>query len=44
MSGVQLLALWIVGQYVAHVAEESHHRPLYFVSSATNVDARPPGA
>lgn len=43
LGGVQLLGLWIVGQYVAHIAEESHHRPLYFVGSATNIEARPHG-
>ena len=32
----------VVTDGIAHVAEESHHRPLYFVASATNVEARPP--
>jgi polyisoprenyl-phosphate glycosyltransferase len=41
LGGVQLLGLWILGQYVAAAADESRRRPLYFVSSALNVGARP---
>jgi glycosyltransferase involved in cell wall biosynthesis len=38
LGGVQLVALWILGQYVASVAEEARQRPLYFVRTTLNVD------
>jgi len=40
LGGVQLLALWVLGQYVAAAADEARHRPLYFVRTAFNVPPR----
>ena len=35
LSGVQLLALGMLGQYVSRIFEEGKHRPLYLVKSDT---------
>lgn len=42
LGGVQLLALWVLGQYVASVAEEAKQRPIYFVRTALNVEPTEP--
>lgn len=49
IGGVQLLCLAIIGSYVAHIYEESKHRPPYLVESVLNspdqavpADAPPP--
>jgi polyisoprenyl-phosphate glycosyltransferase len=36
LGGVQLLCLAIIGSYVAHMYEESKHRPAYLVESVLN--------
>ncbi|MFI5004570.1 MAG: glycosyltransferase family 2 protein [Solirubrobacterales bacterium] len=36
IGGVQLLCLAIIGSYVAHIYEESKHRPSYLVESVLN--------
>jgi glycosyltransferase involved in cell wall biosynthesis len=36
IGGVQLLCLAIIGSYVAHIYEESKHRPPYLVESVVN--------
>ncbi len=41
LGGVQLLALWILGQYLAGIAEEVRRRPLYVIQEAVNVQSSP---
>ena len=41
-SGVTLIAIGLVGEYVAHIYEESKGRPLYVVSDSANVKATRP--
>jgi dolichol-phosphate mannosyltransferase len=41
-SGVTLVAIGLVGEYVAHIYEEAKGRPLYVVSESANVSAIPP--
>jgi polyisoprenyl-phosphate glycosyltransferase len=36
IGGIQLLCLAIIGSYVAHIYEESKHRPPYLVESILN--------
>jgi glycosyltransferase involved in cell wall biosynthesis len=40
LGGVQLLAVWVLGQYVSTMADEARRRPLYLVRGAVNVDVR----
>jgi dolichol-phosphate mannosyltransferase len=40
LGGVQLLALWVVGQYLGGVAEEVRRRPLYLLRETVNVQPR----
>jgi polyisoprenyl-phosphate glycosyltransferase len=42
LGGVQLLAVWVLGQYVSTMSEETRRRPLYLVRGAVNVTPRPP--
>jgi glycosyltransferase involved in cell wall biosynthesis len=42
IGGVQLLCLAIIGSYVAHIYEESKHRPPYLVESVINAPAEAP--
>ena len=44
LGGVQLLAAWILGQYVAAAAEEARGRPLYVVKTALNLARGSEGA
>ncbi|GCF76535.1 glycosyltransferase [Bacillus cereus] len=37
-SGIQLLGLGIVGQYIARIYDESKNRPIYIVKETINVD------
>jgi polyisoprenyl-phosphate glycosyltransferase len=37
-SGVQLLGLGIVGQYIARIYDESKNRPIYIVKDTMNID------
>jgi dolichol-phosphate mannosyltransferase len=39
-SGAILMAVGVVGNYVARIYEEAKHRPLYVVSHVDNVDLR----
>ena len=41
-SGVTLVAIGLVGEYVAHIYEEAKGRPLYVVSDSMNVKTVPP--
>jgi dolichol-phosphate mannosyltransferase len=41
-SGVTLVAIGLVGEYVAHIYEEAKGRPLYVVSDSMNVNTVPP--
>jgi glycosyltransferase involved in cell wall biosynthesis len=41
LGGVQLLSVWVLGQYVSTMADEARRRPLYLVRGAVNVDPRP---
>lgn len=43
IGGIQLLCLAIIGSYVAHIYEESKHRPPYLVESILNDPSRPAG-
>jgi len=40
LGGAQLVALWVLGQYVATMSDEGRRRPLYLIRSAVNVDPR----
>lgn len=40
IGGVQLLCLAIIGSYMAHIYEESKHRPPYIVESVLNAPTR----
>lgn len=42
IGGIQLLCLSIIGSYVAHIYEESKHRPAYLVESVLNAPAQAP--
>ena len=42
IGGVQLLCLAIIGSYVAHIYEESKHRPPYLVESVLNAPTGAP--
>jgi polyisoprenyl-phosphate glycosyltransferase len=42
IGGVQLLCLAIIGSYVAHIYEESKHRPPFLVESVLNAPAHAP--
>ncbi len=37
-SGIQLLGLGIVGQYIARIYDESKNRPIYIVKETINID------
>ena len=41
LGGTQLLAVWVLGQYVSTMSDEARGRPLYLVRDAVNVDVRP---
>ena len=41
LGGVQILSIWILGQYVSTMADEARRRPLYLVRGAVNVEVRP---
>ena len=41
LGGVQLVGLWVLGQYLAAIAEEVRRRPLYFVQDALNLQSSP---
>jgi dolichol-phosphate mannosyltransferase len=42
IGGIQLLCLAIIGSYVAHIYEESKHRPPYLVESVLNAPTKAP--
>lgn len=42
IGGIQLLCLAIIGSYVAHIYEESKHRPPYLVESVLNAPTKTP--
>ncbi|MBQ9344267.1 MAG: glycosyltransferase family 2 protein [Kiritimatiellae bacterium] len=41
LSGVQLLCLGMLGQYVSRIFEEGKHRPLYFVAEDSGASSAP---
>jgi dolichol-phosphate mannosyltransferase len=41
VAGLQLVSLWILGQYIAVVSDEARRRPLYLVRARVNVQAVP---
>ena len=43
-SGSTLIAIGLLGEYVARIYEETKGRPLYVVSNTANVDAEPNAA
>ena len=40
LGGAQLVAVWVLGQYVATMSDEGRRRPLYLIRSAVNVEPR----
>jgi dolichol-phosphate mannosyltransferase len=42
LGGVQLIAVWVLGQYVSTMSDEARGRPLYLVRDAVNVERRGP--
>jgi len=38
LGGAQLVAVWVLGQYVATMSDEGRRRPLYLIRSALNVE------
>jgi polyisoprenyl-phosphate glycosyltransferase len=44
VGGIQLLCLAIIGSYVAHIYEESKHRPPFLVESVLNAPVEAPPA
>jgi dolichol-phosphate mannosyltransferase len=41
LGGVQLIGLWVVGQYLAAIADEVRGRPLYLVQEIVNLQSSP---
>ncbi|HSF18587.1 MAG TPA: glycosyltransferase family 2 protein [Vicinamibacteria bacterium] len=41
LGGVQLLGMWVIGEYVATIASEVRRRPLYVVREAMNLPSIP---
>lgn len=41
LGGVQLVGLWVLGQYLVAVAEEVRRRPLYLVQESVNLQPSP---
>ncbi len=41
LGGVQLLGLWVLGQYLAAIAEEVRRRPLYLIQETVNLQSSP---
>ena len=37
-SGIQLLGLGIVGQYIARIYDESKNRPIYIIKDVYNIE------
>ncbi|MFC1854117.1 glycosyltransferase family 2 protein [candidate division CSSED10-310 bacterium] len=40
LGGVQLVALGILGEYMARIYDESKNRPLYIINSTRNIDSQ----
>jgi dolichol-phosphate mannosyltransferase len=41
VAGVQLIGLWVLGQYIATIAEEVRRRPLYLLKESVNLHPIP---
>ena len=41
LGGVQLLGLWVLGQYLVAIAEEVRRRPLYLIQEKVNLQSSP---
>lgn len=37
-TGIQLLSLWILSEYIARIYEESQNRPIYIIDKKINID------
>ncbi len=37
-TGIQLLSLWIISEYIARIYEESQNRPIYVIDKKINID------
>ena len=37
-SGVQLLSIWIISEYIARIYDESRNRPEYIVNKKINIE------
>jgi dolichol-phosphate mannosyltransferase len=40
LSGVQIMIMGVMGEYIGRIFEESKHRPLYIVESVKNFDQK----
>ena len=38
LSGVQLIAIGVVGEYIARIYEETKKRPIYVVDEKSNIE------
>lgn len=37
-TGIQLLSLWIISEYIARIYEETQNRPIYIIDKKINID------
>ena len=37
-TGIQLLSLWVMAEYIARIYEESQRRPIYIIDKKININ------
>ena len=37
-TGIQLLSLWIISEYIGRIYEETQNRPIYIIDKKINID------